>query len=142
MTLADRLRKIRIDANLRQAEFGALVGLGQKTVSEYESGRSAPGVARLLVIADKFGINPDWLIKGDGEPEFKSQTIDAETRAQIEREHINRLFSELTPATQKIILEVLRDKVAAIQKEKPSASVEVSNTSGGVINIQQEIEIK
>ena len=139
MTLADRLRKIRTDANLRQAEFGALVGLGQKTVSEYESGRSAPGVARLLVIAEKFGINPDWLIKGDGEPEYKSQTVDAETRAQIEREHINKLFSELTPQTQQIILDVLRDKVAAIQQGKSSASVEVNNTSGGVINIQQEI---
>ena len=139
MTLAERLKKIRKVAKLRQSEFGAAIGLEQKTVSDYETGRTAPGTARLYLIAERFNVNPEWLINGTGE-QYKSQTVDAETRAQIEREHINRLFSELTPATQRIILEVLRDKVAAIQKEKPSASVEVNNTSGGVINIQQEIK--
>lgn len=139
MTIGERLKKIRTDAGLLQKKFGELVGLDANTVSGYEIGRNKPGAARLYLIADKFNVNPEWLINGEGEP-YKSQTVDAETRAQIEREHINRLFSELTPATQRIILEVLRDKVAAIQKEKPSASVEVNNTSGGVINIQQEIK--
>lgn len=141
MTIGSRLKKIRLDTGLTQTEFGAKIGLEQRTLSNYERGVDSPGVARLYLIAERFNINPEWLINGEGE-QYKSQTVDAETRAQIEREHINRLFSELTPATQQTILEVLRDKVAAIQKGKPSASVEVSNTSGGVINIQQEIEIK
>ena len=139
MELKDRIRKIRLDAGLTQKEFAQRIGVSRIYISGWETNQSSPGSARLFVIAEKFNVNPDWLIDGSGEP-YKSQTVDAKTRAQIEREHINKLFSELTPATQQIILEVLRDKVAAIQKEKPSASVEVNNTSGGVINIQQEIK--
>ena len=142
MTLSERLKKIRTDAGLRQAEFGALVGLGQKTVSEYESGRATPGVSRLLTIAEKFGVNPEWLIKGVGDAVYKGQAVDDVTREQIEREYISRLFSELTPRTQQIILEVLRDKVAsgAATHETVNASVVVNKTSGGVININQDMK--
>lgn len=139
MTIGERIKAIRVNTGLTQTAFGVQVGLEQRTVSDYETGRAAPGTARLYLIAERFNVNPEWLINGEGE-QYKSKTVDAETRAQIEREHINRLFSELTPATQRIILEVLRDKVAAIQQGKSSASVEVNNTSGGVINIQQEIK--
>ena len=139
MELKDRIRKIRLDAGLTQKEFAQRIGVSRIYSSGWETNQSSPGSARLFVIAEKFNVNPDWLIDGSGEP-YKSQTVDAKTREQIEREHINKLFSELTPQTQQIILEVLRDKVAAIQQGKPSASVEVNNTSGGVINIQQEIK--
>ena len=110
MTVGDRIRKIRDKTGLTQTGFGELVGLEQRTISDYERGVSQPGVGRLYLIAEKFNVNPKWLINGVGEP-YKQSEVDAATKERIEREHIRRLFSELSPKTQEIILDVLREHV-------------------------------
>lgn len=134
MTLQDRLKKIRKDAGLRQSEFADRVGLGYKTLSNYENGRSQPGVGRLFLIAEKFGVNTNWLLKGEGEP-YGEPDVDVATKARIEREHIRRLFSELSPETQRIILDVLREEVGAARIKN---NAEVNGDVSGDVIINQE----
>lgn len=134
MTVGDRIRKIRDKTGLTQTGFGELVGLEQRTISDYERGVSQPGVGRLYLIAEKFNVNPEWLINGIGEP-YKQSEVDAATKERIEREHIRRLFSELSPKTQEIILEVLREHVG-LAHVKNNAAVN-GDVSGDVI-INQE----
>lgn len=134
MTLRERLKKIRLDAGLRQSEFAAKVGLGAKTLSNYETGQDKPGTSRLLLIAEKFKVNTNWLLKGEGEP-YGEPDVDAATKARIEREHIRRLFSELSPETQRIILDVLREEVGAARIKN---NAEVNGDVSGDVIINQE----
>lgn len=135
MTLQDRLKKIRKDAGLRQSSFADKVGLGQKTLSNYETGRNQPGEGRLFLIAEKFGVNPQWLLTGEGEQYLSQHDVDAKTKARIEREHIRRLFSELSPETQRIILDVLRKEVGMARIKN---NAEVNGDVSGDVIINQE----
>lgn len=134
MTLQDRLKKIRLDAGLRQPEFAKRVGLSSKTLSNYETGHDNPGVGRLFLIAETFNVNTNWLLKGEGEP-YGEIDVDAKTKARIEREHIRRLFSELSPETQRIILDVLREEVGASRIKN---NAEVNGDVSGDVIINQE----
>lgn len=65
--MKDRIKKIRKDAGLNQTEFGTVIGATQFLVTSYETGRSVPDQARLMLICEKFNVNPDWLENGTGE---------------------------------------------------------------------------
>lgn len=134
MTLQERIKKVRRDAKLTQAKFGKIIGLSEGSMTNIETGRDKPGEARLYLIAEKFNVNPEWLINGIGEP-YKQSEADAATKERIEREHIRRLFSELSPKTQEIILDVLREHVG-LAHVKNNAAVN-GDVSGDVI-INQE----
>lgn len=137
MTLGERIKKIRQDAGLLQRKFGELVGLDANTISGYETNRDKPGKARLYVIADKFGINPEWLIDGKGEP-YKSQEVDEATRKKIEREHIRRIFLQLPEETQLAILDVLRNEIAAQTPTRvTNNNAEVNGDVSGDVTINQ-----
>lgn len=139
MTLPERIKKIRRDAKLTQSEFGKIVGLGTGSITNIETGRDKPGTPRLFLIAEKFGVNPEWLIEGKGEP-YRTQTVDDETRDRIEREHIRKLFSELSPKTQRIVLDVLREELGVDKIETRSVknNAEVNGDVRGDVIINQE----
>ena len=61
--LAARLREIRRDFGISQAEFGRRIGLRQSGISKYEKGYPMPKVVR-IAIAATFGVNLGWLEHG------------------------------------------------------------------------------
>lgn len=140
MTIGDRLKTVRLRAKLTQTEFGKEVGLEQRTLSNYERGVDQPGKGRLYLIAEKFGVNPEWLINGTGEP-YKSSEVSADDRAEIEREYILRLFSELSPKTRRVILDVLKDWVEQDKLNRPFRNnIEINGTINGGVSINNEGE--
>ena len=67
--MKDRIKKIRKDSGLTQTEFGEIIGATQFLVTSYENGRSVPDSARMMLICEKFNVNPEWLENGgDAEP--------------------------------------------------------------------------
>lgn len=60
--LADRLKKIRKNNNLTQAELGKILGVGKTTISMYENGNSTPNDEIKLKIAEHFNISLDYLL--------------------------------------------------------------------------------
>lgn len=50
--IGERLCEVRDALGMTQGQFGALMGVTDQTVSDYETGRSAPGKARLVRLAD------------------------------------------------------------------------------------------
>lgn len=68
LPLSKRLKKVRKDNGLTQEEFSAAIGIKPVSLSNYERGAQNPGIGRLFVVADKFNVNLDWLIRGIGEP--------------------------------------------------------------------------
>jgi len=68
MTLIERVIKVRTDAGLNQAEFGAKLNLGKSIISLTESGKRNYTDRVLNDICEKFNVNPEWLKNGEGEP--------------------------------------------------------------------------
>ena len=111
-TIAQRIKKIRTDAELTQEKFARAIGVKWISVAGWEQGVREPGKARLFVIADKFNVNIDWLLSGEGEP-YNDRSVDAETRREIEFEYIKKLFTALPSEMQEQILAALREMVAS-----------------------------
>lgn len=73
-TLNDRIRKRRKELKLTQQDVAKFVGVSRVSVSQWETGETAPKGENLLSIANFLHCSPQWLMSGDEEPEEPSFT--------------------------------------------------------------------
>lgn len=66
--LKDRIKQIRKGAGLTQQEFAARAGISYSALAAYEASGRQPSTAAVTAICRTFGVNPEWLRTGDGEP--------------------------------------------------------------------------
>jgi transcriptional regulator with XRE-family HTH domain len=59
---AVRLRAMRDEQNLSQAEFANMVGISRAQVANLEAGRGNYSTDLLMRIADRFQVSVDWLL--------------------------------------------------------------------------------
>ena len=57
-----RIRLLRGD--MRQEDLAQQLGLSQGQFSKVERGRTAPTLEVLLAVANRFGKNLDWIVRG------------------------------------------------------------------------------
>lgn len=62
MHLADRLKYLRRDAGMTQADLANKTGLGRITISNYERGYSLPGAYELYQLAEALHTSADYLL--------------------------------------------------------------------------------
>lgn len=75
MEINDRLRQIRVEMNLSQAEFALKFGIPQSTYAKYEkAGRSVP--YELMQALGNIGINIHWLVTGFGPEKIDNSNQD------------------------------------------------------------------
>ena len=69
--MQDRIKIIRKQAQLTQAEFGARIHVKGNTIANYECGLRTPSDAIIAAICREFNIREEWLREGIGpmEPE-------------------------------------------------------------------------
>lgn len=60
----DRLKRLRKERGLSQAEFGDLVGVNYLQIGRYERGQSFPAAVTLRRIAEALNTTTDYLIDG------------------------------------------------------------------------------
>lgn len=58
----ERVRKLRKERGLSQAELANILGVGKTTISNYETEYSAPDIKMLERIADLFGVTVDYIM--------------------------------------------------------------------------------
>jgi DNA-binding transcriptional regulator YiaG len=63
-TWGDRIRKVRRDLGMNQAEFAELVGYGEKAIAAWESGKNKPAdvLAASKAISDATRVVREWLL--------------------------------------------------------------------------------
>lgn len=61
MTYYQRIRNIREDRNLTQQKIADLLHIGQRTYSDYESGRTRIPVESLLILAKFYNLSMDYI---------------------------------------------------------------------------------
>ena len=60
--MAERLKELRIHHNLSQSEVAVAIGRTNQTISNYESGKRAPGIPELIALADFYDVSIDYLV--------------------------------------------------------------------------------
>lgn len=62
MKYNDRIRALREDADMNQTQIAKMFNVGQKTVSNWESGRNEPPYDILIKYALYFNVSTDYIL--------------------------------------------------------------------------------
>ena len=60
--IKNRIRDLREDIDLRQIDVSNATGIDQKTLSNYETGKTNPDSYSIIRLADFFGVTTDYLL--------------------------------------------------------------------------------
>lgn len=116
---AERLREIMLARGLRQVDLLAAaqpycqqygVRLGKNALSQYLSGRVVPGQDKLTILALTLNVSEAWLMGYDVPQERATPTIPSDDERC---EEYVRLFSQLSPENQGLILQVIKALLSA-----------------------------
>lgn len=58
----NRIRDLREDLDLRQIDVANATGIDQKTLSNYETGKTNPDSYSIIKLAEFFGVTTDYLL--------------------------------------------------------------------------------
>ncbi len=58
----NRIRDLREDMDLRQIDVSKATGIDQKTLSNYETGKTNPDSFAIVKLADFFGVSCDYIL--------------------------------------------------------------------------------
>ncbi|MBR4800779.1 MAG: helix-turn-helix transcriptional regulator [Clostridia bacterium] len=62
MVMENRIRALREDRDMRQIDLAEATGIDQRTISNYETGKSNPDSYALIKLADFFNVSIDYLV--------------------------------------------------------------------------------
>lgn len=62
MSFRERLRRLRAEKDLTQAELAKVFGVAPTTIASWEQGRSRPDIEEIALIANYFGVSVDYLL--------------------------------------------------------------------------------
>ena len=88
VALALRIRKTREKLHLSQDEFAQQMGCCKSSVINYESGKRVPGAGFLIDLVKNFGINPDWLLTGNGEIAAPLSSLNLKEKKDLDLQHM------------------------------------------------------
>lgn len=71
----NRIRDLREDMDLRQIDVAKAIGIEQKTLSNYETGKTNPDSFAIIKLADFFGVSADYLIGRTNENKVTADEI-------------------------------------------------------------------
>lgn len=88
--IGQRLKQLRSERDLTQAQLGNLLGLSKSVISSYENNVHYPPYDILLRLANIFGVSTDYLL--GAEPE---QTINVEGLTTTQIKAVSSFVNEL-----------------------------------------------
>ncbi len=62
MEISERLRELRTEKNLSQAQLAAATGLSQSAIARWELGKTEPTASAIVVLVKFFGESADYLL--------------------------------------------------------------------------------
>ncbi len=67
----DRLKQLRLQANLQQKELGAQIGLSANAISMIETGNRETSFEKLVQLAEYFHVSTDYLLGVTDDPTWR-----------------------------------------------------------------------
>ena len=107
-TLGERIRQLRDERNLKQADLAKVLGVDSNTVSKWELGTQNPSPENTAMLAEMFDVPLAYLGGSSDDRSFPevSDELGAATAEEDEQEylkHMVKLFRDLSPEGQKFI---------------------------------------
>ena len=110
---AARLRQLRKQKNLSQADLAKIVGVHYNHIGRYERGSSRPSAEALNKLAHALGVSSDYLIEGSTQEAAKADFEDRDLLRMFQE--IQKLDQEDKTVVKKLIEAfVVKKQVAAI----------------------------
>lgn len=75
-TINDRIKKVRMDADISQREFAKAAGISGPSIARLESGENNPSEQTIRLISSAYKVNYQWLKYGEGEMYLPPDTDD------------------------------------------------------------------
>ena len=122
--MEERIKRLRKQLGLSQAEFGIKIGVKQTTVAGYENGSRTPLDTVIRSICREFNVSYLWLTEGVGEM-FLSDDID--TTALLDRvmagtnetaKALVRSLAKLSDSEWEVIYKVICDVAKSLEQKK------------------------
>ena len=96
-------------------------GIAQSTLSDWKSGKSSPKLDKIKLIADYFGVTPEYLMTGKNPEPKQGYYLNEETAAIaqeiFENKELRMLFDASRNATPEDLLTV-RDMMLALKRKE------------------------
>lgn len=84
----NRIRHLREECGLRQIDVSLATGIDQKTLSNYETGKTNPDSYAIIRLANFFEVTTDYLL-GEVSMNFKNEAEILKALHAIEKELVN-----------------------------------------------------
>lgn len=109
--LKERIKKLRKELGMTQAEFAQKIGTSQNVLANYEIGRRNPSNSVINNISKTFDVNEEWLRTGEGKMfiEVPDEDIYSKAAASIFKEDDAtaieglKLYYSLSPEAKKAV---------------------------------------
>lgn len=75
MSILNRIRDLREDKDLTQSDVAKATGIDQKTLSNYETGKTNPDSYVIIKLAEFFDVSADYLLGRESEDSKKINNI-------------------------------------------------------------------
>lgn len=82
--IGQRLKSVRVDSGLSQAEFATRLGISARAVQSYEYAEREMSVSVIDQVYEVFGVNPAWLLRGDETASRRLMSLDELTRLMVD----------------------------------------------------------
>jgi transcriptional regulator with XRE-family HTH domain len=73
-TISERIRSLRKEKGLNQAELGEKTGITRRSISTIENGETDPSAKQITAISDFFNVSTEYLLNGKEETNTISKT--------------------------------------------------------------------
>ena len=60
--IAERIKELRTEKGLSQAQLGKIIGASQKAIDFWERGIHEPKASYIIALCDHFGVSADYLL--------------------------------------------------------------------------------
>lgn len=108
--LSERLRILRTERGLQQAEIAEKLNINKVNYNRYELGNRDPDYATLEKLADFFDVSIDYLLRG--------KILTSEIKTKDEKD-IAKKLADLTDEERALAVPVIKSLLDGIQKNKP-----------------------
>ncbi|MBQ7642753.1 MAG: helix-turn-helix transcriptional regulator [Clostridia bacterium] len=89
--MQNRIKALREDRDMRQSDLAKETGIDQRTISNYETGKSNPDSYALIKLADFFDVSIDYLVcRTNGNYYSNNDKKRAIEKIQMSLEHLKK----------------------------------------------------
>lgn len=89
----NRIRDLREDRDLRQIDVADATGIDQKTLSNYETGKTNPDSYAIIKLADFFEVSADYLI--GRETSSMQKQADIEHKITMIKAELDKILNDI-----------------------------------------------